>query len=132
MAESGRFVAGPPAPTDVHAVFLFLLMCVLGGAGGALGSMAGNSLGRGGVFVGGFVGGVALVFVAAYIAVGRGWISREQRFWTVAGGTLGFGVAALVTLSTLSSPAGPILSTLMIGMGALLGARIGVSAHRKA
>jgi uncharacterized membrane protein YccC len=70
-----------------------------------------------------------LVFVAAYIAVGRGWIGRAQRFWTVIGGLLGFGVAALVTLTTLSSPVGPILSTLLIGTGAVLGARIGVSAH---
>jgi hypothetical protein len=113
----------------VHAALLFLLMCLFGGAGGALGSMVGNAIGRGGVFVGGFVGGIALVFAAAYIAVGRGWIAREQRFWTLIGGIVGFGLAALVTLTTLSSPVGPVLSTLMIGTGAVLGARIGVSAH---
>jgi hypothetical protein len=113
----------------MHAALLFLLMCVFGGAGGAVGSMLGNALGPGGVFLGGFVGGVALVFAAAYVAVGRGWIAREQRFWTVIGGIFGFGLAALVTLTTLSSPVGPILSTLMIGLGAVLGARIGVSAH---
>ena len=113
----------------MHAALLFTIMCVFGGAGGALGSMLGNALGRGGVFVGGFVGGIAMVFAAAYIAVGRGWIARDQRFWTVIGGVLGFVHAALVTLTTLASPAGPILSTLMIGLGAVLGARIGVSAH---
>jgi hypothetical protein len=117
--------------TDVHVVLLFLLMCVLGGIGGAVGSMAGNVLGRGGVFVGGFAGGVALVFAAAYIAVGRGWIDRARRFWTVVGGVFGFVLAALVTLTTLSSPVGPIVSTLLIGTGAVLGARIGVSAHDK-
>ena len=113
----------------MSAALLFVLMCVLGGAGGAAGSMLGNALGPGGVFIGGFAGGVALVFAAAYFAVGRGWIGREQRFWTVIGGILGFGLAALVTLTTLSSPVGPILSTLLIGTGAVLGARIGVSAH---
>jgi hypothetical protein len=113
----------------MHAVLLFLLMCALGGAGGALGSMIGNALGRGGVFVGGFIGGVAMVFATAYIAVGRGWLDRERRFWTFFGGVLGFGLAALVTLTTLSSPVGPVLSILLIGTGAVLGARIGVSAH---
>jgi hypothetical protein len=91
--------------------------------------MAGNALGRGGVFLGGFVGGIVMVFAAAYLAVRRGWIGREQRFWTVIGGTIGFVLASLVTLTTLSSPLGPVLSTLMIGIGAVLGARIGVSAH---
>jgi hypothetical protein len=110
-------------------LLLFLVLCVFGGAGGALGSMIGNAVGPGGVFIGGFMGGVALVFAAAYIAVGRGWIGREQRFWTVVGGVLGFGLAALVTLTTLSSPVGPVLSTLLIGTGGVLGARIGVSAH---
>jgi hypothetical protein len=113
----------------MHVALLFLLMCVLGGIGGAVGSMLGNLLGRGGVFVGGFVGGVALVFLAAYIAVGRGWIDRARRFWTVTGGIFGFVLAALVTLTTLSSPLGPMLSTLLIGTGAVLGARIGISAH---
>ena len=116
----------------MRTLWLFLLMCFLGGVGGALGSMVGNAFGRGGVFTGGFIGGIALVVAAAYIAAGRRWISRHQRFWTIAGGVLGFFIAALVTLTTLSSPVGPILSTLMIGTGATLGARIGVSAHEQA
>lgn len=110
---------------------LFLFMSFLGGAGGALGSMAGASVGRGGVFVGGFAGGVCLVVVGGYLSERWHWIDRGQRFWTILGGVLGFGLASLVTLTTLSSPLGPMLSTLMIGTGALLGARIGVSAHEK-
>lgn len=115
----------------MRAALLFLLMCLAGGAGGGLGSTVGNGLGPGGVFLGGFAGGIALVTATGYLAARRCWISRQQRFWTIAGALLGFGLAALVTLSTLSSPAGPILSTLIVGLGALLGSRIGVSAHRK-
>jgi hypothetical protein len=116
----------------MRAALLFFLMCLLGGAGGALGSMIGNALGRGGVIAGGFVGGIALVIAGGYFAASRRWITRGQRFWTIAGGVMGFLLAALVTLTTLSSPVGPVLSTLMIGTGAVLGARIGVSAHEKA
>jgi len=116
----------------MHAALLFLMMCLLGRAGGALGSMVGNVMGRGGVFAGGFFGGVALVIAGGYIAASRRWITKGQRFWTIAGGVMGFLLAALVTLTTLSSPIGPVLSTLMIGTGAVLGARIGVSAHEKA
>lgn len=104
-------------------------MCFLGGVGGALGSMLGNNMGRGGVFIGGFVGGVCLVVAGGYLSKRWQWISRNQRFWTIVGGILGFGLASLVALTTLSSPLGPLLSTLMIGTGAVLGARIGVSAH---
>jgi hypothetical protein len=116
----------------VKPVLLFLLMCFLGGAGGALGSMVGASIGRGGVFIGGFVGGLALVIASGYLSARWHWITLSQRFWTIVGGALGFGLAALVTLTTLASPLGPALSTLLIGTGALLGARIGVSAHEQA
>lgn len=110
-------------------LWLFVLMSVLGGLGGAVGSMVGNAFGRGGVFAGGFAGGTLLVVVAGYIAKGCGWCRPRQRVWAILGGILGFLSAALVTLSTLSSPIGPVLSTLLIGTGAVLGARIGMSAH---
>ena len=110
-------------------LWLFALMCVLGGIGGALGSMVGNAFGRGGVIGGGLVGGALLVVSAGYISKGCGWCDAHQRLWAIIGGLVGFGLAVIVTLSTLSSPVGPILSTLLIGTGAVLGARIGRSAH---
>jgi hypothetical protein len=115
----------------MKSVLLFLLMCFLGGAGGALGSMAGAGLGRGGVFAGGFIGGVALVIAGGFLAQRWHWIKPPQRFWTLIGGVLGFGIASLVTLTTLSSPVGPVLSTLLIGTGAVLGAQMGWSAHEE-
>lgn len=117
---------------SVNLLKLFLLMILLGGAGGALGSMAGNVLGKGGVFGGGFIGGAALVVVGGFLAARWGWISRSQRLWTIVGGVFGFALAAMVALSTLGSPMGPVLSTLLIGSGAVLGAVIGKSPHAKA
>lgn len=113
-------------------LLLFLLMCFLGGTGGAVGSMIGAELGRGGVFAGGILLGAGLVVLAGFLAERWHWIAGQQRLWTIVGGMLGFGLATLVTLTTLESSIGPMLSTLLIGTGALLGARIGVSAHARA
>lgn len=111
---------------------LFLLMVLLGGAGGLIGSIAGSAFGRGGVFGAGIVAGSALVIAAGYLSARWHWIKAPQRLWTILGGVLGFGLASMVTLSTLSSPAGPSLSTLLIGTGAVLGALVGRSAHEEA
>lgn len=116
----------------MNLIKLALLMSLLGGAGGALGSMGGNTLGRGGVVGGGFVGGCILVVAAGFLGARWGWISHAQRLWAVLGGVFGFALAAMVTLSTLSSPFGPVLSTLLIGTGAALGALVGNSPHAKA
>jgi hypothetical protein len=116
----------------VNLIKLSLLMILLGGAGGAIGSMAGNALGRGGVLGGGLVGGTALVIAAGYLAARWQWVTPAQRLWAILGGVVGFALAAMVTLSTLSSPIAPMLSTVLIGTGAVLGAIVGNSAHAKA
>lgn len=107
-------------------------MCLLGGAGGALGSMLGHTLGPGGLFVGGFAIGTLFVVAGGYLAVRWKWIRMSQRLWAILGGVFGFALAAMVTLATLSSPWGPIFSTLLIGSGAVLGALAGYSAHDQA
>lgn len=123
---------GNRAEAPVNLIKLSLLMILLGGAGGAIGSMAGNLLGRGGVLGGGLVGGSALVVAAGFLGARWGWISHAQRLWAILGGFFGFALASMVTLSTLSSPIGPVLSTLLIGIGAVLGAIVGNSPHAKA
>jgi hypothetical protein len=110
-------------------VLLFLLTCLLAGVGGATGSMLGHALGPGGLIAGGVLGGVAFVVAATLMAARWGWIRGEQRLWTAIGAVVGFVVAVFVTLSTLSSPIGPLLSTTLAGFGAVLGSRIGGSAH---
>jgi hypothetical protein len=113
----------------VKLVLLFLLMCFLGGVGGALGSMAGHALGPGGLFIGGALGGAALVVAGAWLATRWRWILPPQRVWTLVGALIGFALAIFVTLSTLSSPVGPAFSTILIGLGAVLGSRIGTRAQ---
>ncbi len=111
-----------------HAL-LFVTMCIAGGAGGAAGSIVGRTLGTGGVLLGGFVLGTLFIVGAGWLAERFAWVARPQRRWAVLGGVVGFVLAAIVALSTLSSPVGPLLGTLLIGCGALLGAIMGRSAH---
>jgi hypothetical protein len=113
----------------MNQVKVFLLMMLMAGAGGALGSMAGHALGRGGLIAGGVLGGSALVVAAGFLATRWHWLHPGQRVWAIAGGVFGFLLAVMVTLSTLSSPVGPVLSTLLVGTGAVLGAKVGGSAH---
>jgi hypothetical protein len=107
---------------------LFVVACALGGVGGALGSMAGHAFGKGGLWAGGILGGLIASTVIAGIAVWRHWIVRSQFWPTVLGAAMGFLAACAVAVNTLSSPIGPVLSTLFIGAGAVLGARAGGSA----
>lgn len=106
---------------------LFVTATMLGGLGGFIGSVLGGGFGRGALFAGGFIGGVLIAPVTAWVARWRRWIDAS-RFWPVAGGSaIGFLAAATVAVNTLSSPVGPVLATTLIGLGALAGARIGAS-----
>jgi hypothetical protein len=102
----------------------FVTTCILGGAGGLLGSVLGAAFGGRGLFVGGFLGGIVTAPISARLALWRGWISRSQYWPTAAGAGAGFVAAALVAVNTLSSPVGPILGTSLVGAGALVGARL--------
>jgi hypothetical protein len=101
-------------------VALFFVACALGGVGGALGSMAGHAFGKGGLWAGGILGGLIASMLIARIAVWRHWIVRSQFWPTTMGAAIGFLAACAVAVNTLSSPIGPILSTLLIGAGAVL------------
>ena len=58
------------------------------------------------------------------VARWRRWIEPRDFWPTAAGAALGFAAAALVAVNTLSTPVGPILSTLLIGLGAVLGSHV--------
>jgi len=100
---------------------LFLLACALGGLGGALGSMVGHSFGKGGLWTGGILGGLLASMLIPRIALWRRWIVRSQYWPTVLGTAVGFLLACAIAVNTLSNPIGPIMSTLLIGVGAVLG-----------
>ena len=99
----------------------FVAMCLVGGLGGFLGSVIGGIHGQRSLFVGGFVGGIAIAPLSARLAVWRRWIGPRQYWPTAAGAALGFVAAAVVAVNTLSGPVGPVLSTALIGIGALIG-----------
>lgn len=105
---------------------LFITATALGGLGGFVGSVIGSAMGRGALFVGGFIGGALMAPVTAWFARKRGWIDGRQ-FWPVAGGAaIGFLAAATLAVNTLSSPVGPLVATTLTGLGALAGARFSV------
>jgi len=107
-------------------VFLFLVSTIVTGAFAAIGSMIGHFFGsRHGVMLGGILGGLLGAILSARIAVRLGWIAREDSYPTAFGAGIGFLAAALIAMKTLSSPIGPILSCLLIGVGALVGSSIG-------
>ena len=106
-----------------NAVLTFIVACFLGGAGGMLGSILGNAAGRTGLFVGGVIGGVVLASLTGVVARWRRWIPTDRARSTGVGVAVGFLAAALIATRTLGSPIGPILSTSLIGIGALIGAR---------
>lgn len=103
-------------------VFLFFAAIILCGIGGAGGSIIGNAFGKTGLWVGGIVGGLAAASISSWIAAKAGWILPRQRARTTVGTALGFLLAAAVAVNTLSSPVGPIASTLLAGIGAVMGA----------
>jgi hypothetical protein len=110
---------------NTSTLALFITASVVGGFGGFAGSVLGGGLGRGALFAGGFIGGVLVSPITAWIAVNRGWITGSA-FWRVAAGAaIGFVGAATLAVNTLQSPVGPALATLLTGLGALTGARLG-------
>ncbi|HEX6576410.1 MAG TPA: hypothetical protein VF042_15690 [Gemmatimonadaceae bacterium] len=107
----------------MHRVLLFVTAIILCGIGGMAGSILGNGLGKTGLWVGGIVGGLVASVAVAAIAGKAKWISRDRQAATAIGTAVGFLAAAAIAVNTLSSPIGPVLSTTLAGIGALIGAR---------
>jgi hypothetical protein len=108
----------------VNRAALFFVACALGGLGGAVGSMVGNAFGKEGLWAGGILGGLLASMLVARIALWRRWIAGSQAWPTALGTAIGFFLACAVAVNTLSTPVGPIVSTLLIGAGALLGSAV--------
>jgi hypothetical protein len=100
---------------------VFVLLVIAGGVGGFAGSVIGGAFGRTGLFAGGFIGGTVVSAAAAFLAARLSWIQAEERIATACGAALGFVAAATIAVNTLSSPVGPVLSTLLTGIGGVAG-----------
>ena len=111
-----------------HArLFVFLVASV--GFCALVGSAAGAALGHRWLFVGGLSGGLLGSCAAAWFGGHLRWIPAPATKATALGTVIGFLLAAAVAFNTLRSPVGPILSTLLIGIGGLAGLRC---AHHRA
>jgi hypothetical protein len=108
----------------MNRIALFFVACALGGVGGALGSIVGNAFGKTGLWVGGILGGLIASLLVARIALWRQWIVRSQVRLTALGAAVGFLAASAVAVNTLSGPIGPVMSTLLVGAGAVLGSTL--------
>jgi hypothetical protein len=107
-------------------IFLFVVSTILTAALAAIGSMAGHFFGSHlGVMLGGIFGGLFGATLSARIAERLEWIASENFYPTMFGAVIGFLAAAVIATRTLSSPAGPVFSSLLIGAGALVGSLIG-------
>lgn len=106
-------------------LLVFVVSSLLGGLGGAVGSIIGHAAGQVGLWIGGLAGGILGSLAAVAIARGRHWLSVAQLRPAAIGASVGFLLAAAIAVNTLSSPIGPVLSTTLIGAGALVGAAIG-------
>lgn len=103
---------------------LFALLVIAGGAGAFAGSVLGNAFGKAGLFAGGVIGGALASAAAAFVAAWLKWIRIDERVPTACGAVVGFLAAALIAVNTLSSPVGPVTSTLLTGIGGLIGLRL--------
>jgi hypothetical protein len=102
---------------------LFIVSTILGGVGGALGSMGGHAFGSPGLYAGGVIGGLVGAVLGVRISALARWIQRAAFPRAAVGAAIGFLIAALIAVNSLSSPVGPFLSSLLIGLGAVIGAK---------
>ena len=108
----------------MRRVFLFITAMILCGLGGMFGSIAGHGVADDqGLIFGGVIGVLLAACVTVWLATAARWITAEQRKSTLIWTAVGSVIASLIATHTLSSPVGPILSTLLAGAGALFGSR---------
>jgi len=103
---------------------VFLLLVIGGGSGALLGSIIGAAFGSRVLFVGGVLGGLIASPCAAVVAGRLQWIDGADVTGTAVGAAVGFLAAAAVAVNTLSTPWGPVLSTLLVGAGGLTGRQL--------
>ncbi len=106
----------------MRRIFLFITATILSGGAAMGGSITGAAVGKKGLWIGGIVGGLVGASISSWLAAKLGWIAPSQRARTTLGTAIGFLIAATIAVNTLSSPVGPIASTLLAGLGAVIGA----------
>ena len=103
-------------------MLLFVLVTFFAGVATFLGSVLGHFVGKGGLYTGAIIGGIAGVAVGTRIAVKRGVLGPKRYWGATIGGVLGLILAAEIATRNLSTPVIPLASILLIGLGAIFGA----------
>ncbi|MEK6767701.1 MAG: hypothetical protein AABY85_01790 [Gemmatimonadota bacterium] len=101
---------------------VFLASWALAGLGAAVGSILGNAFGNLGLFAGAILGGVLAIIGAVMLLTKLRWLPQGARPGAIAGGIVGFLLAAPIAVSNLHTPIMPVLSCGLVGAGVLLGA----------
>jgi hypothetical protein len=102
------------------SVALFLLICLLSGAGILAGSVLGTRW-QNGLFAGAILGGLLGILLAAGLAIPLNLIERKNYLAVSIGGLAGFVPASAIALANLHTPLIPLASVTLIGCGALVG-----------
>src|SRR5215471_12325984 len=100
---------------------VFFVLVIAAGLGAGVGSAVGSLIAHQVLFVGGTLGGLSGIWLGAWLSARMNWIPARATLPVALGATLGFGCAVLIALNTLHTPVGPILSTLLVGVGGLVG-----------
>jgi hypothetical protein len=83
--------------------------------------MADKKFGKQALFAGGILGGLIASPIACFLAARLRWIDPAHTKAMALGAAGGFLAAMAVAVNTLSSPVGPLLSPLLVGVGGLAG-----------
>ena len=103
---------------------VFFVLVIAAGLGAGVGSAVGSLIAHQVLFVGGTLGGLSGIWLGAWISARVNWIQKRETMAVALGATVGFACAVLIALNTLHTPVGPILSTLLVGVGGLVGRRL--------
>jgi NCAIR mutase (PurE)-related protein len=108
----------------MKAAGVFIVLVIAAGMGAAVGSVVGSLIAHPVLFVGGAVGGLCGSWLGAWLSAWMNWIPERGTLSVALGATVGFACAILIAVNTLHTPVGPMLSTLLVGVGGLVGRRL--------
>jgi hypothetical protein len=108
----------------VKAVWSFATVSIVTGGFAMGGSIIGHFAGGKGLFIGAALAGIIGVIVAVRFCIWRRWMPGSAMAKAMAGGIVGFLLAAYFAATNAHTPVIPILSTGLVGLGAFLGATL--------
>jgi hypothetical protein len=103
---------------------VFIVLVIAAGMGAAIGSALGSLIAHQVLFGGGAIGGLFGSWLGAWISTRVNWIPQRETMAVALGASVGFACGVLIAVNTLHTPIGPILSTLLVGVGGLVGRRL--------